>query len=79
MRMVISDAGHWTLAGVLIRTAASVASLRLFQTLLYEVTALDARAFIGALVALATVAALAASIPARRASDIDPAVALREE
>jgi ABC-type lipoprotein release transport system permease subunit len=79
MRMVLSDAGHWTLAGVLIGTAASFASLRLFQTLLYEVKALDARAFIGALIALGTVAAVAAWAPARRASRIEPAVTLREE
>ena len=79
IRMVLSDAGRWTLAGALIGTAASAASLRLFQTLLYEVKALDARAFVGALVALATVAALAAWIPARRGSRIEPAVALREE
>ena len=79
MRMVLSDAGQWTLAGVLIGTAASAASLQLFQTLLYEVKALDARAFIGALIALGTVAALAAWAPALRASRIEPAVTLREE
>jgi ABC-type antimicrobial peptide transport system permease subunit len=79
MRMVLSDAGRWTLAGVLIGTAASFVSLRLLQTMLYEVKALDARAFIGALIALGTVAALAAWAPARRASRIEPAVTLREE
>jgi ABC-type antimicrobial peptide transport system permease subunit len=79
MRMVLSDAGRWTLAGALIGTAASAASLRLLQTLLYEVKALDARAFLGALGILAAAAALAAWIPARRAARIEPAAALRAE
>jgi len=79
IRMVLADASHWTAAGALIGTVASAASLRLLQTLLYEVKALDARASIGAVAALVAVAALAAWIPARRASRIDPTKALREE
>jgi predicted permease len=79
MRMVLSDAGRWTLAGLLIGTAASAASLRLFRTLLYEIEVLEARAFVGAIVVLVTIAALAAWIPARRASAIEPTVALRQD
>jgi putative ABC transport system permease protein len=79
LRMVLSDAGYWTLAGVLLGSAASAASLGFFQSLLYDVPALDVRAFAAALFALGSVAALAAWIPARRASKIDPAAALRQE
>lgn len=79
LRMVLSDAAAWTVAGSLIGCAASAASLRVFQTLLYGVSALDSRAFVAAGAILFAVAALAAWIPARSATKIDPMSALREE
>ncbi|MGH9631318.1 MAG: FtsX-like permease family protein, partial [Bryobacteraceae bacterium] len=79
IKMVVSDAARWTGAGMIIGIIASAGLLRLLQTMLYDVKALDARALVGAVVALAAVALLAAWIPAHRASSIDPTTALREE
>jgi predicted permease len=78
-RMVLSDAARWTGAGAIIGTAASLGLLRLFQGLLFEVKALDVRAFAFAMTALVAVALFAAWIPAHRASNIDPMIALRHE
>lgn len=78
-KMIVSDAGRWTAAGVVIGIAASAGSLRVLQTMLYEVEALDIRAFAGAVITLTAVAFLAAWIPAHRVSSIEPVIALRDE
>jgi len=49
------------------------------QSLLFEVKPLDVQVFFAVAVALMTIAALACAIPARRATRIDPAIALRTE
>ncbi|HXU30007.1 MAG TPA: ADOP family duplicated permease [Thermoanaerobaculia bacterium] len=54
-------------------------STRLLASLLYGVGATDPRALVGAVVALLAVGALAAFVPARRASRTDPASVLRQE
>ena len=77
--MVASDAARWTCAGAVIGLAASAGLVRVLQSLLFEVDALDVRAFIGAAVSLSTVALVAAWLPARRASLIQPVIALRQE
>ena len=48
-------------------------------TPLFEVKPLDVQVFFAVAVLLMTIAALACAIPARRATRIDPAVALRTE
>jgi ABC-type antimicrobial peptide transport system permease subunit len=58
-------------------TGASWALARAFRGLLYEVTSTDPVTFLGMLVVLTTVAAVAGYLPARRASRIDPMTALR--
>jgi putative ABC transport system permease protein len=52
---------------------------RFLASLLYGIAPQDARVFIAAAVVLAAVAAVAAWIPARRATRVDPINALREE
>jgi ABC-type antimicrobial peptide transport system permease subunit len=52
---------------------------RLLRDLLFEVDTRDPMTFGGIAVALAAVAAIAAYLPARRISRIDPVVALRAE
>ncbi len=58
---------------------AALLSTRLLGSLLYGVGATDPRALAGAVVALLAVGALAAFVPARRASRTDPASVLRQE
>ena len=47
--------------------------------MLYGITPLDARTFAVVALAFAAVAAFASYVPARRASEVDPMVALRAE
>jgi predicted permease len=65
--------------GMAIGTLASWALARGFSSLLFGVTATDPATFVGMLLVLATVAAVAGYLPARRASGIDPMAALRAE
>jgi putative ABC transport system permease protein len=64
--------------GVLIGTAASVWASRFIATLLYGLEPRDPATLISSVAALAAVGALAGSLPAYRASRVDPAEVLRE-
>jgi putative ABC transport system permease protein len=57
----------------------AVAGARVLSAMLFEITAHDPLTFGTVVVSLALVAALACYIPARRASRVDPLIALREE
>jgi predicted permease len=63
--------------GMLLGTAASWALAHGLSGLLYGVTASDPATFAGMLLVLTAVAAIAGYLPARRASRIDPSIALR--
>ena len=65
-------------AGVAIGVAGVVVLGRLLASLLYGVGAADPLALLAATLALLVVGAVAAFIPARRASRVDPAIVLRE-
>jgi len=65
--------------GMLLGAAASWALARALSGLLYGVTPGDPATFAGMLVMLTAVAAMAGYLPARRASRIDPMVALRAD
>ena len=58
---------------------ASLAATRAIRSMLFGVTQLDAVSFAAAPALLAAVALLACYVPARRATRVDPLVALREE
>jgi predicted permease len=78
-RMVIGDGSRIVLAGVAIGAAAAVMVGRLVTTLLAGVSASDPITLVAVGSALVVVALAASYIPARRASRIDPATALRTE
>ena len=65
--------------GMLLGAAASWALARALSGLLYGVTPGDPATFAGMLIVLTAVAAMAGYLPARRASRIDPMVALRAD
>jgi predicted permease len=65
--------------GMAVGLAAAYGLSRLLASMLYEVGSADPLAFAGACFLLGVVAALAAYLPAQRATQVDPVVALRYE
>ena len=79
LRLVMSQGARLTLLGVMVGLVAASGLTRLMQGMLYGVSPLDPVTFIMVGVALALVALLATYFPARRATRVDPVVALRAE
>ncbi len=79
VRLVMKEGFRLALLGLAIGLAAAVALTRLMQSQLFEVSPTNPAVLGGVALFLAAVAALACFVPARRATKIDPMVALRAE
>jgi putative ABC transport system permease protein len=79
MRLVVGNGMMLTLAGIVIGIVASWGLTRVMANMLFGVTATDLPTFLGVSAVLATVALVANYIPARRATRVDPIIALRYE
>jgi putative ABC transport system permease protein len=78
-RMVISHGMVVTLIGIVVGLLAAFGVTRLMTTMLFGVEATDPTTFIGIALLVALVAFVACYIPGRRATKVDPLVALRYE
>ena len=79
LRMILNQGLRTILIGVAIGIAGSLALTRTVESLLFGVTATDPLTFGGVTLLLVGAALLACFIPARRATRVDPVVALRYE
>lgn len=79
LKLILRSGMTLALAGVVIGMAGAFALTRLMSSLLFSVDATDARTFIVVPFVLIAVVLLACYIPARRATKVDPLVALRYE
>ncbi|MGB9121040.1 MAG: FtsX-like permease family protein, partial [Candidatus Angelobacter sp.] len=79
MRLVLGQAAITTGSGVALGLVGSFILMRSLQSMLYEVGAADPLTFAVVALLLLVVALLAAYLPARRATKVDPNVALRYE
>ena len=76
-RMVVGQSLALAVTGALAGAAAAVVTMRLLQSLLFEVRPSDPLTLAGTCVALILVSILASVGPARRAAKVDPVEAMR--
>jgi predicted permease len=79
LRMVLGQSLRLAVAGIVVGIAAAIAATRLLTSLLFGIRATDPITFVAVAGVFAAVTLLAAYLPARRATRVDPAVTLRYE
>jgi ABC-type antimicrobial peptide transport system permease subunit len=79
LKLVIGQGAKLIGIGLSAGLLVAVAGSRLIASLLYQVSAFDALIYLPVSLALGAVALLACWIPARRATRVDPMIALRSE
>jgi ABC-type antimicrobial peptide transport system permease subunit len=79
LKLVLRNAMTLVLIGAAVGLAGAYAATRVMSSLLFGVTATDVATFVAVPLLLLLVALVASLIPARRATKVDPLVALRYE
>jgi len=79
LRMVLSQGMRVAAIGIIAGLAIAFAVTRLLTTLLFKVSPTDPKTFASVALMLSVVALLACYLPARRATKVDPLVALKDE
>jgi len=77
--MTLNEGMRLVVFGLAIGVIGALILTRFLRSLLFNVTSTDPLVFVSIAALLAAVALLACYIPARRATRVDPLVALREE
>jgi putative ABC transport system permease protein len=77
--LFVTDGAKLAAVGIVVGILGALAVTRVIASLLYNVSATDPLSFIATAAFLALVALLASYVPARRATGVDPMVALRAE
>jgi predicted permease len=79
LKLMVGQGMSLVVIGLVLGLAGAYATTRLMTSLLFDVTAKDPITFVVVTIVLTIVALLACYIPARRATKVDPLVALRYE
>jgi putative ABC transport system permease protein len=79
MALVLGQGTLVTVVGITTGLAGAAAVTRYLQGMLFGLTPLDPATFVAVSIAFAAIAMLAAYVPARRATKVDPMIALRNE
>jgi putative ABC transport system permease protein len=79
LRLVLGQGMRLIVVGLGLGLAGAYAATRLMAGLLYGVSATDPLTYAGVALLLAVIALLACYLPARRATRVDPIIALRAE
>jgi putative ABC transport system permease protein len=79
LKLLLKNGMTLVLIGLIIGLAGAFALTRLLSTLLFEVSPSDPITFVGVAVCVIVAALVACYVPARRATKVDPLIALRYE
>ncbi|HEX8922980.1 MAG TPA: FtsX-like permease family protein, partial [Pyrinomonadaceae bacterium] len=79
LKMVVGQGLRLTALGIVIGVVAALFLTRLINSMLYGVSAIDPLVFAGSPLLLAFVALVATYLPARKATRVDPMIAMRNE